>query len=547
MTARPRYREPAAAPRARLFALVSLATFAALAGAASGADLDTSSRRPQRSETVMTTRTAVRLNVLDFGAVGDGATPCTEAFRAAFDAAAAAGGGTVYVPAGRYLTGAITLRSDTALYIDAGATLIGGNETSDFPPIDNHSLYEWGTTHSPLIGGQDLRNIAVLGRGTVDGNGQLWWERKRADLLEHARPRLIRFTDCENVLVEGVTLTNSPSWTVHPVRCNNVAVENITIINPTGSPNTDGINPESCRNVRISGCHIDVGDDCIAIKAGTEHDGRDPARACENITVTGCTMIHGHGGVVIGSEMSSGVRNVAISNCVFDGTDRGIRIKSRRGRGGAVEDVRACNIIMRRVRCPFVMNLYYHCGPGGRDEDVQDKSPRPVDEGTPLFRRIHFSDITATDVELAAGFIHGLPEMPVRDITFDNVEVVLSERDVTPGAPAMAGQVEPMAKAGFFCRYAENVSFRNVRVTGQRGAALDISHSRSIEVSGLDTPTPPERAAIHLEHVENAFIHGCRAPSGTNTFLRLVDCPFEAISLIGNDLSAAESPLGGNE
>lgn len=166
---------------------------------------------------------------------------------------------------------------------------------------------------------------------------------------------------------------NSPNWTIHPVRCENVTIDNLTIVNPFDSPNTDGIDPESCRNVRITGCHIDVGDDCIAVKAGTEDALEDVP--CENIAITGCTMVHGHGGVVLGSEMSGGIRRVSITGCVFDGTDRGIRIKSRRGRGGAVEDVSVTGIVMNDVLCPLVINLMYFCGKDGKLPSFPTRMP----------------------------------------------------------------------------------------------------------------------------------------------------------------------------
>ena len=158
---------------------------------------------------------------------------------------------------------------------------------------------------------------------------------------------MIELLRCTNVRLEGITCRNSASWTVHPLVCDNVTVDGITIANPPDSPNTDGINPEACSNVRIANCHIDVGDDCITIKSGKEHEPFRSSRPCENITVTGCTMLHGHGGVVIGSETAGGVRHVAIANCVFDGTDRGIRIKTCRGRGSAVEHVSVSNVVMQ--------------------------------------------------------------------------------------------------------------------------------------------------------------------------------------------------------
>ncbi len=174
--------------------------------------------------------------------------------------------------------------------------------------------------------------------------------------------------------------------------------------------------------MHISDCHVSVGDDCITLKAGNQFEMPDLRASCRDITITNCTLERGHGGVVIGSEMSGGVQNVVISNCVFIGTDRGIRLKSRRGRGGTVEHVRVNNLVMDGVLCPFTMNLYYHCGARG-DQTVSDKNARPVDEGTPIIRHIHFSNITATGVSTAAGFFYGLAEMPLEDISFTDVSI----------------------------------------------------------------------------------------------------------------------------
>ena len=279
------------------------------------------------------------LDVRDFGAAGDGRALDTEAIQGAIEACGAAGGGTVYFPAGAYVTGALILRSHVTLYLEAGAVLLGSEDPTGYPVVRSRWEGVEQETYAPLIGGSHLEGIGVVGRGTVDGRGDIWWERFREsrDLaLRYPRPRLISFVDCRNVLIEGLTLTRSPSWTINPVRCRNVTIDKVTIFNPPDSPNTDGINPDSCANVHISNCHIDVGDDCIAIKSGTEAGDSDKRAPCENVTITNCTMVHGHGGVVIGSEMSGGVRNVVVSNCIFEGTDRGIRLEIAAGprRGG---------------------------------------------------------------------------------------------------------------------------------------------------------------------------------------------------------------------
>ena len=391
----------------------------------------------------------------------------TRAIQQAIDAAAANGGGTVRIAPGRHLTGALVLRSDVTLELDAGAVLAGSEDPTDYPLIETRWEGRHQLTHAPLIGGTGLRNVAITGRGTIDGQGVGWWTRHRENANPHPRPRLVSIADSANVLIEGITAVNSPSWTIHPVNCENVTVDKVTIRNPADSPNTDGINPDSCRYVRISNCHIDVGDDCVTIKSGKETESADRRTPCENITITNCTMANGHGGVVIGSETSGDVRNVVISNCVFVGTDRGIRIKTRRGRGGVVEDVRASNIVMREVLVPFTMNLFYNALAKG-DPIIADRRPRPVDAGTPRLRRIQFSQITAGDAHYAAAFLYGLPEMPIEDVTFRDVSIVMST-DARSGVPEMLDDQEPMSRAGFFARNVKGLKLEGVDVSGQLG------------------------------------------------------------------------------
>jgi polygalacturonase len=415
-------------------------------------------------------QSSTSFNIRDYGARGDGATLDTRALQSALDAAVQIGGGTIFVPAGKYVIGSIFLRDNTTLFLDAGAVLLGSENPADYPVL--RARWEGVTqdTHAPLIAAENARNIALVGRGTIDGRGASWWQKHRANTLAAPRPRLISFMNCTNILIEGVTLTNSPAWTINPVRCENVTVDKVTIINPPDSPNTDGINPDSSRNVHISNCHVDVGDDCVTIKSGIETEAPELRAPCENITVTNCTMVHGHGGVVIGSEMSGGVRNVVISNCVFVGTDRGIRMKSRRGRGGFIEDVRVTNIVMTDVLCPFTMNLYYHVGARG-DKTVSDKNPRPIDDGTPRLRHIHLSHITARGAKIAAGFVYGLPEMPIEDLTLEDVSITM-DRNAQAGYADMADDIPQMQAAGLFVRNVRGLRLRDVEITNQVGEAF---------------------------------------------------------------------------
>ena len=421
------------------------------------------------------------ISPLDFGASADGAALDTPALQAAIDACAARGGGTVHIPAGHYLTGALFFHDNITLDLAAGATLFGVQDTAGYPVTRNRWEGVEQLTYAPLMAGQGLKNIAITGRGVIDGQGDFWWRGHRNKTLAYPRPRLIGFAGCKNVLIEGVTLTNSPAWTVNPVRCENVNIRGLTIINPPNSPNTDGINPDSCRYVRISDCYISVGDDCITIKSGTQQEDPERRRACRDIAITNCTLERGHGGVVIGSEMSGDVRNVVISNCVFIGTDRGIRLKSRRGRGGVVENIRVSNLIMEGVLCPFTMNLYYFCNGGVGDTTVSDKHARPVDAGTPAFRGIHFSHISAVDVKIAAGFFYGLAEMPLEDISLSDISIALSA-GAEPAYPEMAEEIPRLAQAGFFVRNARNMRFDHVQITGQTGPTYDLDKSVQAEI-----------------------------------------------------------------
>lgn len=393
----------------------------------------------------------------------------TRALQDAIDRAAAEGGGRVSVAPGVHETGALRLRSRVELHLEAGAVLRFVADPALYPPVEARWEGASTTIHSPCIYAKDAVDIAITGRGEIDGGGAWWWAAFRAGTLAHPRPTLIGLHGCSRIEIAGVTLRDSPAWTVHPLLSDDVRITGIRIINPPDSPNTDGIDPESCRNVRISDCHIDVGDDCIAIKAGSE--GSPERVPCENIAITNCTMIHGHGGVVIGSEMSGGVRGVVISNCVFQGTDRGIRIKSRRGRGGTVADVRVSNIVMDRVMCPLVINPFYFCGPDGKLPIVSDRSPQPVDGGTPRFRGIHLSHITATNVQSCAAFISGLPEAPLDDVSLDHVSISFAP-DAVPAVPAMADGVPAMAAAGIQAQFITGLRISGLRLDGVIGADL---------------------------------------------------------------------------
>ena len=402
---------------------------------------------------------AERIDMRQVGANPSGSKLNTVLINKTIEKLNANGGGTLFFPAGKYLTGAIKLKSNITIELEAGATLLFSDNFDDYLPyVEMRHEGIMMKSFSPLIYAVDAENITIKGEGKIDGQGKKWWDEffrviidlknngKRdinkyqtmwdqvndakvigseinedyAEALQRRffRPPFIQPIRCKNIRIEGITIVNSPFWTVNPEFCENVTVDKVTIANPL-SPNTDGINPESCRYVHISNCHISVGDDCITLKSGRDLQARKLGWANENITITNCTMLAGHGGVVIGSEMSGGVKKVVISNCVFDGTDRGIRIKSTRGRGGVVEDIQINNIVMRNIQEEaIILDMLY------------TKMPiEPVTDRTPIFRNINISNVTGSDVLIPIK-IRGLEESPISNITLTNINIDGKQKSV---------------------------------------------------------------------------------------------------------------------
>ena len=355
---------------------------------------------------------AERVDMLKAGAKANGKALNTKLINSTIDRLNRGGGGTLFFPAGTYLTGSIHLKSNITLELEAGATLLFSDNFDDYLPfVEVRHEGVMMKSFQPLIYAVDAENITIKGEGTTAIYAETNKDYVSTLQRRFFRPPFIQPVRCKKVKIEGVKIVNSPFWTVNPEFCDNVTIKGITIDN-VPSPNTDGINPESCRNVHISDCHISVGDDCITIKSGRDAQARRLGVPCENITITNCTMLAGHGGVVIGSEMSGSVRKVTISNCVFDGTDRGIRIKSTRGRGGVVEDIRVSNIVMSNIKQEaVVLNLKYSQMP------AEAKSER-----TPIFRNVHISGMTVTDVKTPIKIV-GLEEAPISDIVLRDIHI----------------------------------------------------------------------------------------------------------------------------
>lgn len=486
--------------------------------------------------------------ITDYDAVNDGHTKNTEAFAKAIQACVNAGGGRVIVPAGLWLTGPIELKSNLNLHLEQGAVILFSPEFEDYPLIRKTWEGLAAVRCTPPLHGENLQNIAVTGAGIIDGSGQawrpvkrskmtdgqwkkllasggvvdkegrIWWpsqeamngaqtirelDARGAQLHEYAaarqylRPVLFGPINCKNILLDGPTFQNSPAWNIHPLLCENMIIRNVTVINPWWSQNGDGLDLESCRNVIVSNCRFDVGDDAICMKSGKNEYGRTRGRPTENVAVSDCTVYHGHGGFVVGSEMSGGIRNIYVRNCSFLGTDVGIRFKSTRGRGGVVENIYIQDIRMKDIATDAVrFNMYYGLHaliPGDEEFDTsaRDAAP-PVTEETPKFQNIHIKDIICNG---AAGAIRlqGLPEMPIRKINLENVTI--------------------SADNGVTCIEADNINFKSIKIMPKTGPVFDLHNSRNFVM-------------------ENITFHASQGP-----YIKLAGEKTEAIHLKGVDKS----------
>ncbi len=403
----------------------------------------------------------------------------TEAFRRAVEDIKEAGGGYLTVPAGNYPTSSIEYCSDMTMEICEGAVLDFINDGLEHPVV--LSRYEGvdRDIYMPLIFGRNLKNVTLCGKGTIEGNGGPWWT-VRCD-WPFPRPKSVVFQDSENIVIRDVTIRNSPCWTVVPLRSRNILVDGIKVFNPFESPNTDGCDPDSCRDVEIRNCLFDVGDDCIAIKSGTEYNRE--FIPSENIYVHDCTMRHGHCGVGIGSEMSGGVRNVRVEDCTFMDTERGLRLKTRRGRGGFVDGVSLTRVKMHNVLVPFVINMRYFCGPDGIAKCVSDTAPYPVSKSTPSVKNISLIDFEATDINAAALYISGLSEAPIENVVLRNVNLEIAENAV-PGIPDAAIDAPFTWKAGLILKFANGLRMDNVRVKGVAGLTNLFSDCEDVYLDG---------------------------------------------------------------
>jgi polygalacturonase len=390
-----------------------------------------------------------------YGAKGDGVAKDTAAIQAAINACVLKGGGTVQLTAGTYLSAPIVLKSNIALQLDKGATLLGSADHADYPA--KTEFREPGL--QSLVSATDSTNVSITGEGVIDGAGETWWQMARAVKnagvmgSDHPRPRLVVFDHCRHVLVEGVTIQNSPMWQLVPYYSDDVTIRNIKVLAPARSPNTDAIDPFSSSNMRIDHVFADVGDDDIAIKSGAI-GSPGPDAPSRDITITDCTFLHGHG-LSIGSEIAGGAQNIRAERIHFEGTDNGIRVKANRDRGNDVGHLIFREIDMKDVKNALIISEYY---PKVLPPDGE--TPQPVTRLTPHFHDITLENVTATG-STSAGAIVGLPEAPITGVILRNVKIG-AQQGLTIAYAEVSGtgvMIEAVAGQAISKQAGANVSF----------------------------------------------------------------------------------------
>jgi polygalacturonase len=416
-------------------------------------------------------------DIRDHGAQAGGLFDNTQAIRNTIATLRDAGGGTVVVPAGLWFTGPIHFVSNMELHLEEGAELIFNDDPDAYLPVvkvrgGGIEFYNY----SPLIYGKDLENVAITGPGKLNGNAERWWDWKHKETNEifsleprgipveqrifgtveaAIRPSFVVFMDCKNVLMEGFTIGSGPNWTLHPIYCENVIIRRVLVL--TDGPNNDGIDPDSVRNLLVEYCVFDTGDDCMVLKSGYNEDGWRVAKPTENVVMRWCSSKRGHGGLVIGSEMSGDVRNVYMHDCDFEGTDRAVRVKSRRGRGGVVENIWVRDIRVKDMQAEVAMfNMQY----GADRAQLTNEKP-------PIFRNIHIQNIEADGAPCAVRFL-GLPDGIIENITISDSNI--------------------RSREGVVCDHASGVHLSNLHLITSDGPALDIKNTQGLRVTNLSIP-----------------------------------------------------------
>lgn len=445
------------------------------------------------------------VSITDFGGKGDGKFDNTAAFKAAFEELKN-GGGVLTVPEGVWSTGPIDIYSDTTLDITEGATISFIPDPNLYPPVFTRwEGVECYAMH-PCIFSTGQKNVTVKGKGIIEGNGPVWWnilydkrknqkgpkdpiELELAKLnpgyenqpgggggreFQFLRPSFVEFSNCENVRLEGILVHDSPFWTIHPLYCKGLVLDGLRLNNPKDAPNTDGIDIDSCVDVKILNCDVQVGDDGICLKSGSGEDGVRVNKPTSNVEIKNCKVQWAHGGIVLGSETAAGINNVTAENCDLSGTDRGIRIKSRRGRGGELFNITLKNITMKDNLCPIAINMYYKCGIKDPNAPEFSLDEQPITEVTPHIHDVYIEGVKATGCKASAGLIVGLPERPITNLTIKNCEFSTDETsDASPMDSDMFYGLPEVTVKSFRVRNAPGAVFENCKIEGPKDVFIN--------------------------------------------------------------------------
>lgn len=510
------------------------------------------------------------VSIIKHGAIGDGAFLNTKAIQSTIDDVHNRGGGVVEVPAGLWHTGPIVLKSGVNLYLAAGSTLLFTDDFDQYPMIEaNWEGLPQMRNQSP-ISATNANNIGITGKGIIDGNGGAWrmvkkdkltasqWKKLVASggvvtedgktwypsekslkgsklsnpglitpdkdqafyesIKDFLRPNLLVLTQCKYVLLEGVTFQNSPAWCLHPLMSEHITVRGISVKNPWFAQNGDGIDVESCRYVLIENSVFDVGDDALCMKSGRDAEGRKRAMPTEDVVIRNCTVYSSHGGFVIGSEMSGGVRNVHVSNCTFVGADIGLRFKTTRGRGGIVENIYIRDIYMKDIPGEAILfDMYYAARDpvpmAGEKRELPKVEFKPVDETTPVFRNFNISNVYCNGAAKAV-FIRGVPEMAVSNIEFNNLVI--------------------SADVGIDIQEADNIRFNNVQlITKTADPLIEIIQSKNIQFNGVKFEKGiPLLTRVNGERTGNIEITGTAVGEAKETVKYELGAPDNSVEIV---------------
>jgi len=474
----------------------------------------------------------VLYDIRDYGAKPDGQTLCTQAIQEAVDECAAGGGGVVYVPPGRFLSGTIVIKSGVTLRLDDGCTLLGTRDLAQYPSkVPAYRSYTDTYTDKSLIYAEKAERIAITGRGVIDGQGDSFHGPYKV------RPYTIRFIECRDVTVEGVTIRNSPMWVQHYLACDDVRIAGVTVKSHVNH-NNDGIDIDSCHRVLITGCNIDSGDDAIVLKSTS-------TRLCKDVVVTGCVLRSTCNALKLGTESNGGFQNIVMNTCaIYDTRLAGIALEIVDG--GTMDRVVVTGITMTGVGAPIFIRL------GNRARPFRDGMDKP---GVGTLRNVTISDIEATGADRTGCAIAGLPDANIENLTLSNIRLSFlgggSLEEASRSIPenpdkypeySMFGRLPAY---GFYCRHVRGLRLANVQLqlaSEDKRHAVVFEDVRGATIDGLDVPHSNGAASLlRFTDVQSVSVRGCTPPAGTGLFLKLQGAVSGAVTLTGNDFSGVQA------